>query len=112
MRRIHLFEFEDQDWFPDMIRTGGTDYLRYFLNAVDFYGPAIPLITHILERTGQSAIIDLCSGGGGAIEQIYEGIHQKHPAISFTLTDKFPNIKAYQHLQTKYNRHLLSEKFR
>lgn len=30
-KRIHLFEFEDFSWFPGIIRTGGTDYLRYFL---------------------------------------------------------------------------------
>jgi len=28
VRRIHLFELEDQSWFPDVIRDAGTAYHR------------------------------------------------------------------------------------
>jgi hypothetical protein len=27
MRRLHLFEFADQPWFPEVLRNGGTAYL-------------------------------------------------------------------------------------
>ncbi|MGV9012732.1 MAG: hypothetical protein ACOH13_09080 [Flavobacteriales bacterium] len=46
MMRLHMLEFEDLPWFPNAIREGGTDYLRYFLSAVDPYGPIIPLLPH------------------------------------------------------------------
>ncbi|MBK8241993.1 MAG: class I SAM-dependent methyltransferase [Saprospiraceae bacterium] len=102
--RYHLFEFEDLKWFPNSIREGGTDYLRYFLNAVEFYKPIIPLISETLCEIKEHHIIDLCSGGGGAIEQINKELQKntKEP-ITITLTDKFPNTNAYKHLKEKNN---------
>ena len=100
--RIHLFEFEDLSWFPNSIREGGTDYLRYLLNAVGFYKPIIPVISQTLDKIGEDQILDLCSGGGGAIQQIYDGLHKNSVKnISITLSDKFPNINAYLHIKQK-----------
>jgi len=65
IRRLHLFEFEDLSWFPDIIRRGGTDYLRYFLIRSHLYRPAAGLILKTLKKTGHDRIIDLCSGGVG-----------------------------------------------
>src|ERR1043166_7911835 len=96
--RFHLFEFEDQSWFPDVIRTGGSDYLRYLLAATEVYKPCIELLDQLLKQTGETKIVDLCSGGGGYAEQLYQELDKISPhPISFTLTDKFPNIQAYQH---------------
>jgi len=69
--RFHLFEFEDLSWFPNVIRTGGTDYLRYLLTVTEVYKPCIVLVNEALKQTGETKIIDLCSGGGGYIEQVY-----------------------------------------
>jgi len=70
----HLFEFEDLDWFPDTIRESMTDYLRYLITALNFYKPIIPLIIKGLNQTNTNQIIDLCSGGGGAIEKIHKNL--------------------------------------
>jgi len=100
--RIHLFEFEDLSWFPNVIRSGGMDYLRYFLIATDAYKPVLPLITESLLKANESTIIDLCSGGGGYIENIFRGLSRNSTRkISFVLTDKFPNCKAYKILKEK-----------
>lgn len=102
--RFHLFEFEDLSWFPDVIRTGGTDFLRYFLITSELYKPLIPLINQTLKDIGESKIIDLCSGGGGYIEQVYHEINKiSGQEISIMLTDKFPNLKAYDFLKEKTN---------
>lgn len=102
--RFHLFEFEDQSWFPNMIRTGGTDYLRYLLIATGVYKPCIRLLNDVLTQTSETKIVDLCSGGGGYIEQVYDQLKKiRTGKISFTLTDKFPNTGAYQHLKNKTN---------
>ncbi|MES2656733.1 MAG: class I SAM-dependent methyltransferase [Bacteroidota bacterium] len=102
--RFHIFEFEDLKWFPNTIREGGTDYLRYFLNAGDFYKPVIPIISQTLDQIGENKIIDLCSGGGGAIEQIHKGLRENSSQpVAITLTDKFPNNNAYAHLKEKYH---------
>lgn len=102
--RLQLFEFEDLPWFPDIIRTGGTDFLRYFLIRSELYKPTIPLINQTLKEINENNIIDLCSGGGGYIEQVYNDINNiNEQKISITLTDKFPNIKAYDFLKEKTN---------
>lgn len=102
--RVQLFEFEDLPWFPDVIRTGGTDYLRYFLITSELYKPIIPLINQTLKDINETKIIDLCSGGGGYIEQVYNEINKINGhKISITLTDKFPNIEAYEFLKNKTN---------
>jgi hypothetical protein len=69
--RVRFFEFEDLPWFPDVIRTGGTDYLRYFLIRSELYKPTIPIINQTLNHINETKIIDLCSGGGGYIEKVY-----------------------------------------
>ena len=56
-----LFEFEDLDWFPNYLRDYMTDYLRFILNAGNFYLPVTPLILEGLNKTGSDQIIDLCS---------------------------------------------------
>lgn len=102
--RFHLFEFEDLPWFPDVIRVGGTDYLRYLLIATELYKPCIILLNETLKQTGEMKIVDLCSGGGGYIEQVYNELKRiSSENFSFTLTDKFPNIETYKHLQNKTN---------
>jgi hypothetical protein len=101
--RSHLFEFEDLKWFPDTIRQGMTDYLRYMLGSLlNFYKPVTPLILEGLDRTGTRTIIDLASGAGGAIEQVKKNLAKHSDAeIDIVLTDKFPNTDAYEYLRTK-----------
>lgn len=103
--RVQLFEFEDLSWFPDVIRTGGTDFLRYFLISSELYKPIIPLINNTLKELEETEIIDLCSGGGGYIEQVHNEINKMSThKISVTVTDKFPNIAAYDFLSRKTNK--------
>ena len=100
--RFHLFEFEDQSWFPNVIRVGGTDYLRYLLIATEVYKPCLEILNETLKQTGEAKIVDLCSGGGGYVEQVYNELKKITTRdVCITLTDKFPNIEAYKHLQTK-----------
>jgi hypothetical protein len=102
--RMWLFEFEDLPWFPDIIRSAGTDFLRYFLIVNELYKPTISLIHQTLKEINEDKIVDLCSGGGGYIEQVYNEINNiSERSISITLTDKFPNLKTYQFLKEKTN---------
>lgn len=101
-RKIRLFEFEDQTWFPDIIRSGMTDFLRYLIHFLNVYKPVTPLLLEVLHQTKQSHLIDLGSGGGGAIEQVHQNL-QSTQKITITLTDKFPNPAAWQYIQQKTN---------
>ncbi len=102
--RFRLFEFEDLSWFPDVIRSGMTDFLRYFIPMLNVYQPVTPFLLEVLEQTQQKHIVDLGSGGGGAIEQIHQNLSkQTAQKIRITLTDKFPNPAAWQYIQQKTN---------
>jgi uncharacterized protein (TIGR02284 family) len=97
-----LFEFEDLYWFPNSIRESMMDCLCFIIKMLNIYQPVIPLIMDGLQKTDSKQIVDLCSGGGGAMEQISENINQQSDdKIKIVLTDKFPNLNAFQLLATK-----------
>lgn len=100
MRRFHLFEFEDFSWFPDSIRNGGTDYLGFILRLIDFYEPIASILEKELTQIGKTTIVDFCSGNGGPIEIIRNAM-ENPDQVDFLLTDKFPNLPAWQKLKEK-----------
>jgi len=61
---LHLFEFEDYSWFPELIRDGGTDFLGFILKELHYYKPAIPLLKNALRLSKSKHIVDTCSGSG------------------------------------------------
>lgn len=97
--RIHLFEFEDLSWFPNVIRKGMVDYLSFFLNKVDYYKQAAPLIKECLYKTQSQQMLDLCSGSGSpAIKAVQHINVSSNKTVSLTLSDKFPNAEASEHI--------------
>ncbi|MEJ8758135.1 class I SAM-dependent methyltransferase [Pontibacter sp. H259] len=98
--RLQLFEFEDQRWFPHVIRQGMLDFLRFMISRLNAYETALPLLEELLIKTNQTHITDLCSGAGGGIETIQLALSkQMGQTIRITLSDLYPNIAAYQYLQ-------------
>src|SRR5689334_3113785 len=95
-----LFEFEDQSWFPRVIREGMTDFLRFIFTIGNLYKPVIPLLSDAMQKANANNIVDLCSGSGGPIEQIAKLLTEQGSSIPITITDKFPNIPAYKLLHT------------
>jgi hypothetical protein len=97
-----LFEFEDLSWFPNTIRESMMDCLCFIIKMLNIYEPIIPLIMEGLQKTNSKQIVDLCSGGGGAMEQISQNINrQSDDKIKIVVTDKFPNVSAFKLLATK-----------
>jgi len=98
--RLHLFEFEDLPWFPNIIREGMVDFLKFLLGNLNFYKPITPLIARGLEKSGQNEILDLCSGGGGAIVQVQKNLLElTSKDFKITLSDKFPNIATFRYIE-------------
>lgn len=90
IRRL-LFEFEDLPWFPDVIRHGGTDFLRFFFTLTSFYAPVIPVLMGLLSRSGSRSIVDHCSGSGGNWEDLLATMNREvSEDVLVTLTDKYP----------------------
>lgn len=80
MARIHLFEFEDQKWFPVFLRNYITDFLQFLSNKTGMYKPVVPLLVDILKTNNTTTIINLASGGGGGLIWL-NGELKKNPKL-------------------------------
>ena len=96
MGRIHLFEFEDLDWFPGFLRDYGTDFLQFLANLTNTFLPVIPVIQRGVEKSGNNQIIDLGSAGGGPLPQLNKVLKKQNPELKILLTDYFPNMDALE----------------
>jgi len=95
VRRFHLFELEDQAWFPAVIRDLATDYLQFIQTRFRLDRAMAPLVARVLEQSGTRRIIDLCSGGSGPLLLIVADLAEQGIDVKATLTDLFPNIPAF-----------------
>jgi hypothetical protein len=96
--RLQLFELEDLPWFPRTIRDLATDYLHFLERRFQLHKPVVPLLCGALEKSAQSRVVDLCSGGGGPVWALYEDLLASGLAVQFTLTDRYPNLTAFRRL--------------
>ncbi len=96
MGRIHLFEFEDQKWFPTFLRNYGTDFLQFLSNKTKMYKPIIPIIKKGLQKSNTNRIVDLGSGGGGGLIWLNAELKKDIQDLSILLTDLYPNIPAFK----------------
>jgi hypothetical protein len=103
MRRLHLFEFGDQPWFPQILRDAETAYLTAAYRA----WPALPRrwaerISMVLNRGEPAEILDLCSGSGGAMPQIVAELLKRDYDVRAILTDLYPNPAPGSHPRIRW----------
>ena len=65
MKRRHLFELEDQAWFPAALRVAVTRYIVAFHRLLGTADEIAALAARALEESGARQIHDLGSGQGG-----------------------------------------------
>ena len=94
--RLHLFEWEDLAWFPDKIRNFMTDFLSFVGNRLSLFDNCLPVLRQGLERSGGHQILDLASGGGGALIRLGDELRQSHPDLEIVLSDFYPHLGAFQ----------------
>lgn len=95
--RVQLLELEDQPWFPALLRDYMTDLLNAHVSGLGLYDSVVPLLHRALQATGDTELLDLCSGGGGPIRRIASMLRQRHELrIRARLSDKFPNRAAFE----------------
>lgn len=99
MSRVHLFEFEDQQWFPSSLRNYGTDFLQFLANKAKIFKPIVPMLEKALKKSQTNHIVDLASGGGGGLVWLGEALKKSVPDLKITLTDYYPNIPAFEYTQ-------------
>ncbi|MVN78753.1 class I SAM-dependent methyltransferase [Hymenobacter sp. HMF4947] len=96
--RLHLFEFEDQPWFPAVLRTGQMDYLRFMISGLGIYRPVAPLLAAALRDTQQNQLLELGAGAGGGTETVLAALRQQPPTpagLHLLLTDLYPQPTAW-----------------
>ena len=96
MRRLHLFEFTDLPWYPQLFRRIQTDYLQFVTTRGAGHQNLVPLFQKALQHAGTMEIVDLCSGSTGPWLRLSEQLHQAGMPVTVTLTDKYPNRETIQ----------------
>lgn len=100
--RLQLFEFEDQPWFPAVVRAGMMDYLRFMITLLGTYRPIVPLLAAALRRTGRTELLELGAGAGGGTEGVVRDLHRQGlPEARLLLTDLYPQPAAWQLLTAR-----------
>ena len=94
MGRLHLFELEDQAWFPGLIRGFGTDVLQFNQTAIDQSKPLAAPMAAMAAASDAPRFVDLCSGSSGPWLRLAEGLEAEGCALPVSLTDRFPNPEA------------------
>ena len=102
MRRYHLCEIADNLWFPRTFRDLMTDILEFIIVQYRVYEPVVPLIKEVMHQMRTTRIIDLCSGGSGPWAQIMEQLQEGEAPVSVTLTDKYPNVQAFNKIKERF----------
>jgi hypothetical protein len=95
VKRFHLFELEDQPWFPATVRDLATDYLQFIQTRFRLDRAMTPLVRRVLEETRVDRIVDLCSGGSGPLLLLISDLASGGMPIRATLTDLYPNAPAF-----------------
>jgi hypothetical protein len=95
MKRIDLFEFEDFAWFPNWIRACLTGLIVVMHKLLKSSDDLIPLLKRALQHSNNNAIVDLCSGSGGPMLEVFRALTagKGESNIKLILTDLYPNLE-------------------
>ena len=94
MGRIHLFEWEDQPWFPAILRDALTAFLSFYLRVSGHGAALVPKLIETIQRTEATRVVDLCSGGGAPAALVTEELVRRGIDVRVHCTDLFPNLPA------------------
>jgi len=96
MKRIHLFEFTDLSWYPQIFRRIQTDYLQFVATLGAGHKNLMPLFTKAMQYARTTEIVDLCSGGTGPWLRLHEQFIKAGLLVNVILTDKYPDPESIQ----------------
>ncbi len=77
-----------------------TDLLNIIIIFFRIYDSVVPILYNALYKTSSTKILDLCSGGGGAIERVQSIIKRNYNyELDITLSDLYPNDLASKRIK-------------
>ena len=97
MRRLHLFEFGDLPWFPQVLRDAETAYLSVAYRLLPLGRMWAEKIATTLRSGEPVEILDLCSGSGGPLPSVLEELEKRGFQVQVKLTDLYPNPELAWH---------------
>jgi hypothetical protein len=98
MKRLELFEFEDFTWFPNAIRTGGTNLIMVLHKMVGTSAVLANLVLELKQKIDFKQVIDMGAGSGGAMIEPIKLVNEKlsetgAPPMQLLLSDLHPHSK-------------------
>ena len=97
--RLHLFEWEDQAWFPASLRKAMTSYLAVAYGVTPLPKFWAERLCELMKPNQTTDIVDLGSGSGGPIPRVVKELREAGFDVRVTLTDLFPesNTELFVH---------------
>jgi hypothetical protein len=99
--RLQLFEFNDQAWYPGILRSALIEWLRALWEYSEAASVIAPIISRVLRETDSRQIVDLCSGGSGPMIPVQRQLAAQGINVPVLATDKFPDVVAMAGLSAK-----------
>lgn len=90
MKRLHLFEFEDQPWLPGFLRDAMTAYLASAYTIAPIPQLWAKEISRVIQVTGHQQLVDLGSGSSGPTPLVVAELARLGHPVTMTLTDFYP----------------------
>ena len=108
MKRVHVLEFEDLEWFPAWLRAAMTNVLVVLLRAMGSTRVIAGLVSRVLEEQKIDRVVDLGSGSGGALPEVIELVRANPQTADarLTMTDLYPNPEAVQRFDEQGDEHI------
>lgn len=96
MKRRHLFELEDQPWFPNALRVAVTRYIAAFHRLLGSADEVAELAARALEESGARHVHDFGSGQGGPQADVLAALRRRPglESVTITLSDLYPSPEA------------------
>lgn len=102
--RFHWFELHELAACPNWLRNLVTDVLHFgWTHSVLGLPPVLSALASVhvgplVRRHRISALVDLCSGGGGPVPALLHALQTQEsaPPLKAVLTDLFPNLPAFE----------------
>src|ERR1700676_354063 len=94
--RLHLFEWEDQPWFPAPLRAAMTAYLVAAYRVTPCPELVADRLATLMSRDRFNEIVDLGSGSGGPVDSVMKKLADRGFMTSVTLTDLYPPKLGFQ----------------
>src|SRR5580704_164594 len=64
--------------------------------------PVMPLLRRMFAQTGALNVVDLCSGRGELVLELYEALTSEGIDVEFTVTDKCPDLVAFRYISSQH----------